>query len=434
MPASNMKILTSAVAWEQLGPEFTYRTTFVAGGPVRDSSVQGNLLVIGRGDPTVSDHMRGDAMLPLRQIADSLAARGIRRITGRIVAAGDAMPGPSLGYGWSWEDLESSYSAGVDELLFNEGFSEVVVYGGASAGDAPRVETRPARSFPRLRVTAATVTAEPCAQPADANGQCASAGAPRRRRRATLQAVKDTVSGDVILSGVIVAGDSARIEVTHRDPDEAYVAALREALRDRGIVVEERTESASTGSAGDTLFVLQSPPLREILPALMKPSQNQIAEAFLRTLGLERNGAGTADSGRAVVERQLAAWGAPAESYVVRDGSGLSRYDYVTPEAIVHVLEAMRRSPQFSLYYEAMPIAGVDGTVRTRMRGTPAENNVHAKTGSVANVRSLSGYVRTMDGRMLIFSALCNNFTAPASSTTRLQDEIGARLAALRLR
>ena len=130
----------------------------------------------------------------------------------------------------------------------------------------------------------------------------------------------------------------------------------------------------------------------------------------------------------------MATWGVSPSTFVVRDGSGLSRYDYLAPEAIVHVLDVMRRSPNFQLFYDALPIAGVDGTIRTRMRGTPAENNVHAKTGSVANARSLSGYVRTVDGRMLIFSILSNNWTIPANDVTRVQDAIAARLAALRLR
>jgi D-alanyl-D-alanine carboxypeptidase/D-alanyl-D-alanine-endopeptidase (penicillin-binding protein 4) len=119
---------------------------------------------------------------------------------------------------------------------------------------------------------------------------------------------------------------------------------------------------------------------------------------------------------------------------VIRDGSGLSRYDYLAPEALVHVLDAMRHSPNFPLFYDALPIAGVDGTIRTRMRGTPAENNVHAKTGSVANARSLSGYVRTASGRTLIFSFLANNWTVPANDVTHVQDVIAARLAALQLR
>jgi D-alanyl-D-alanine carboxypeptidase/D-alanyl-D-alanine-endopeptidase (penicillin-binding protein 4) len=262
---------------------------------------------------------------------------------------------------------------------------------------------------------------------------CSNATSPLARRR-ELTAVKDTVRGDVSVTGDIVAGDSATLEVTHRDPDLAYLAALTEALRDRGIVVDSApTTQIDSVTTGDTLAILISKPLREILPALLKPSQNQIAEVLLRTIGLEHGGAGSADSGRVVVERQLTAWGVPPSTYVIRDGSGLSRYDYLAPEAIVHILDAVRRSPHFQLYYDALPIAGIDGTLRSRMRGTAAENNVHAKTGSVANARSLSGYVHTANGRMLIFSMLANNWTVPAVNVTRMQDVIAARLAELRL-
>jgi D-alanyl-D-alanine carboxypeptidase/D-alanyl-D-alanine-endopeptidase (penicillin-binding protein 4) len=433
LPASNMKIVTSSVALEQLGPDFTYRTTFVARGPVRDSTLSGDLAVVGRGDPSISDHMWGDAMIPLHAMADSLLAHGIRRITGKLVAAGNAFPGPVLGYGWSWEDLESSYSAGVDELLFNEGFSEIRVHGGAQPGDPARVEVKPARSFPVLRTEISTIAAPVC-QTNDSAASSPCPTTPSRFRRRELSVRKDTLRGDVDVSGTVVAGDSVTLEVTHRDPDQAFLYALGEALRDRGIVVDSVNvvKSDSVGAGGDTIVSVTSKPLREILPALLKPSQNQIAEALLRTIGLERGGAGTADSGRKVVERQLATWGVPPSTYVIRDGSGLSRYDYLAPEAIVHILDAMRHSPNFQLFYDGLPIAGVDGTIKTRMRGTPAENNVHAKTGSVANARSLSGYVRTAGGRTLIFSFLSNNWTVPAGDVTHVQDVIAARLAALR--
>ena len=433
LPASNMKIVTSSVALEQLGPDFTYRTTFVARGPIRDSTLAGDLAVVGRGDPSISDHMWGDAMIPLHAMADSLLAHGIRRITGKLVAAGNAFPGPVLGYGWSWEDLESSYSAGVDELLFNEGFSEVRVHGGAQAGDPVRVEVKPARGFPALRTAISTVAAPVC-QSNDSAANTPCPVTPTRVRRRELSVRKDTLRGNVDVTGTVVAGDSVTLEVTHRDPDQAFLVAFAEALRDRGIMIDSvnAVTSDSVGAVGDTVVTVASKPLREILPALLKPSQNQIAEALLRTIGLERGGAGTADSGRKVVEGQLATWGVPPNTYVIRDGSGLSRYDYLAPEAIVHILDAMRRSPNFQLFYDALPIAGVDGTIKTRMRGTPAENNVHAKTGSVANARSLSGYVRTAGGRTLLFSILSNNWTVPAGDVTHVQDVIAARLAALR--
>src|SRR5206468_6319677 len=121
--------------------------------------------------------------------------------------------------------------------------------------------------------------------------------------------------------------------------------------------------------------------------------------------------------------RQITGWGVAENEAVIRDGSGLSRYDYISPRTVVRILDAMRRSPNFRVYYDALPIGGVDGTIANRMKGTPAANNVHAKTGSVALSRSLSGYVTTENGRMLIFSFLSNNWTVPTRQVERVQED-----------
>ena len=419
MPASNQKILTSAVAFTQLGPDYRYRTSFVAHGAVEGGVLNGDLGVVGRGDPSVSDHMRGDAMLPLLDVADSLVARGVHRIRGKLVAEGDAFPDAVLGFGWSWSDLEDDYSAAIDELLFNEGFTNVFVRAGARAGDSVFVETRPTKTWPRLRVSAVTVA--PVVMPADTTLP--------RPTRPELTIRKDTLTGDVLVAGTIAANDSATLVVTHRDPDAAYIAALREALAAKGITIGD--EAVPTAAA-DTVVTMISPPLREILPPFMKPSQNQIGEMLFKTIGLERGMMGTAYVARGIVEKQLLAWGAAPSGFIVRDGSGLSRYDYVSPETIVHVLNAMRSDTAFATYYAAMPIAGVDGTIRTRMRGTPAAGNVHAKTGSVAQARSLSGYVRALSGDTLMFSILANNWSVPSGRVTSAADSIAARLASYR--
>ncbi len=417
MPASNMKILTSASALTRFGPDYRYATTFAARGHVSSGTLAGDLVVIGRGDPSVSDHVLGDAMLPLRAIADSIVARGITHIAGRVVAGGDAFPGSVFGYGWTYEDFEDSYSAPIDELLFNEGFSVLHVRGGARAGDSVSVQVGPARAFPRVHNLARTVEA--------------TVDGPARRRSRALRARKDSVTWDVVLEGEIGVGDTTSIEVTHHDPDQAYVAAVAEALRDKGVTIDEAV--TDTLVRLDTLAVLSSPPLGDILKALMKPSQNQIAEMLFRTLALEATGSGRTDSASAVVQRQIDEWGVVPSEAVIRDGSGLSRYDYISPRTVVRILDAMRRSKSFTTYYDALPIAGVDGTIRNRMKGTPAEGNLHAKTGSVALSRSLSGYVTTASGRMLIFSFLSNNWTVPVREVERVQDTIGARLAAMQL-
>ena len=415
MPASNMKLITGAVALATLGPDFRFTTTFLARGTRRDSVLAGDLIVEGRGDPTISEGMRdGDAMAPLLAIADSLAARGIRRITGQVLPGSNVFSDAPHGFGWSWDDFDYDYSAGVDELFINEGFARVVVRAGAAPGDAPTAQTFPARAYPPLRIDAKTVEKTDSA-----------------RRRLTWET--QGLGPLVVIGGVIPVGDSGVINVSYRDQRAAFLAVFAEALQARGITVVGGT-ATDTLLSMDTLFTVTSPTLAEILPRFEKPSQNQIGEILLKTMGLVVTGAGTADSGRRVVERQLAAWGADTAQFVIRDGSGLSRHNYVSPATLIRVLDAMRQSPYYQTFYHSLPIAGVDGTIERRMRGTPAEGNVRAKTGTIDKARSLSGYVTTADGELLLFSLLCNNYTVPTSWPTRVQDSIAADLAALRLR
>lgn len=437
IPASNQKLVVSSVMLEKLGPQYRYRTVVGARGPIVEGTLQGDLAVIGRGDPTASNHMKGDAMTPLREMADSLWQRGVRRISGRVVAAGDAFPGPVAGSGWPWDGLDGNSYAGVDELLFNEGLSQLRVRAGARVRDPAIVETAPSKTFPPVRVLAVTIARDSTVVAQAGRGGAGGRGGGRGGRGGSgtrLSVHHDTGSTTVVVAGNIVLGDSATLTIAQHDPDIAYVSALTEALRDRGITVDNTGGGAATEAKMDSLFTVESVPLSDILPNILKPSQNQIAEIFLKTLGLEGAGTGTADAGRTVIQQQFDAWKIPSDGYVVRDGSGLSRSDLVSPEAIIGILETMRRSPNFKLFYESLPIAGVDGTIRTRMQNTAAQGNLHAKTGTLSMVRSLSGYVTTADGRLLEFSMLCNNWTTPQAAVDKVQDAIGAALAEMRLR
>jgi serine-type D-Ala-D-Ala carboxypeptidase/endopeptidase (penicillin-binding protein 4) len=362
MPASNQKLLTGATALTQLGPDFRFVTRFATNGPTHDSTLDGDLIVIGRGDPTFSDSMRaGDYRNAFRAMADSLVAHGIRRIRGSLHRGGDAFPDSTYGYGWQVDDLSTPSGAVIDELFLNEGL------------------------LPGKRVRA--------------NG--------------------DSVAGMIVI----------------RDPAAAFLAALSAALGERHLLLDGSVDArVPLPDAGLLpIFELHSVPLSAILTRMAKPSQNQIAEILFKTLALEKTGVGSADSGRRVVERQLTAWGALPDGFAVRDGSGMSRHDYVTPETIVRILDAMRTGPNFTVWYDALPIAGVDGTIGGRMKGTPAQNDVHAKTGTLDKTRSLSGYVTTADGRMLVFSFLCNNFSTPTREVDRVQDAILVLLASSRM-
>lgn len=356
MPASNQKIITSAVALTRLGPAYRFRTVLATRGALRDSVLDGDLIVIGNGDPTLSDRVHGSAMISMIAIADSLRARGARRVTGSLRPGGNAFPGSIYGYGWEHDDLTGSSGAPTDELLYNEGMVRTVVH----------------------------------------------------RER----------------------GDTVDLVAT-MNPANSYLAALDTALRARGITVGLGVSDsiAEITTPLDTIYSFESPPLREILKHFMKPSQNQIGEVLIKALGKEEKGAGLADSGAVVIRDQLGLWGVDTSSFVVYDGSGLSRHNLVTAEGLVKILVAMQRD---SAFYESMPIAGVDGTVRNRMRNTPAAGNLRAKTGTLEFVRSLSGYVTTADKQRLAFSLLSNHFTEPVSEVTRLQDAIGVVLAMYR--
>jgi len=418
MPASNMKIVTGATSLAQLGPDYTFHTDFAAGGRVVHDTLLGALIVNGRGDPTISDHMRGSAMKPLLDVADSLKAHGIKTITGGIRAGPDVFPDTTIGYGWSWDDLGEDYGAGVDALYFNEGFGTAIAYG--KAGMQPdSVRTFPASTYPRI------VT------PPHSSAQASDTFAlrldvdPTRTQFTARGRLKNPVDTLVFV---------------FPDQREAYLAALSEALRSRGIVVAGGELGVVSPRVADKtiratpLFAIHSPPLREILPALEKPSQNQIAEILYKTLGLEKTSVGSADSGRVVLERQLATWGAEPDGYLIRDGSGLSRYGYLSPETIVRVLDKVRADTAFHVFYDALPIAGLDGSLRNRMKGTAAAGKIHAKTGSVANARSLSGYALTADNHTLIFSLLANNWITPQSAVDSVHNRIAVMLASLKLR
>jgi D-alanyl-D-alanine carboxypeptidase/D-alanyl-D-alanine-endopeptidase (penicillin-binding protein 4) len=362
--------------------------------------------------------MRGDALAPLRDLADSLRSRGITRIRGRVVAAPSPFTDAALGFGWEWDDLNESYGAGVDALYFNEGFTEVSVRAGAKPGDPVQATSRPNATYPPLIVRATTV-----ARPVTPEDSA--------KRSMSLTVGYDSSRTGVLVAGTIAEGDTAVIELALRDHPGAYIAALREALRSSGVRVDDaRTD---TSARVDSLVTLHSPRLREILPFFEKPSQNQIGELLFKSVALKATGVGRADSAQQVVGRQLIAWGAEPDGFAVRDGSGLSRHDYVSPRTLVRVLDAMRLHPDFRVFYDALPIAGVDGTIGTRMRGTAAQGNVRAKTGYIDKARSLSGYVTTADGQLLLFSLLCNNYSVPTKAVERVQDALAIRLATLRL-
>ena len=420
MPASNMKIVTLAGALHALTWDYRFVTTLETDAPVEAGVLLGDLVVRGGGDPTInSRNNRGTAVFD--EWAAALSAAGIARISGRIVGDDGLFDDEGLGAGWAWDYLEAGYAAPVGALQYNEDVALLTVLPGAAAGD-PAVLSMPSGSGLTLANRATT----------------SAAGVPETiaLRRHVDEPVLE-VSGTVPLPSP--AADAATPTPTRTvarpvavtNPTRYFAQSLKEALAARGIVV--------TGDAvdGDDLPVpsgpapaqrrvlarTESPPLGDIATVLMKVSQNLYAETLLKAAGAVAGGVGTTASGRAQVAAMLRDWQIDDRALVMADGSGLSRYNYVTANLLTAILARLYADVAHrDAFLSTLPIGGKDGTVSTRMRGTRAAGNALAKTGSIANVRSLSGFVRTQDGEMLVFSILANDFVVPGATVNWIAD------------
>jgi serine-type D-Ala-D-Ala carboxypeptidase/endopeptidase (penicillin-binding protein 4) len=409
MPASNMKVVTLAAAAERLGWDYRFETRFMSAAPLVDGVLRGDLTIIGSGDPSMNDrHDRADKIL--EDVAWQLREAGVRTIEGRVVADDGFFSGAEIGGGWSWDYLEAWYAAPINALAYAENFVTVFVEPGPALGEAAKLTLLPSTSD--LEVLNHVITT--------AAGPDPTVEVRRQRGSRTLE-----VLGTIPLGSQLVRRPAA-VE----DPGLCFARAARDAFIRHGIdvrgdAVETQSnplEPSRTPSnllePPRTLARVLSPPLWEIATVLMKQSQNLYAEMLLRVIG-----GGTIEGGRKAVTELLSSWKIDPQTFVLADGSGLSRYNYVTADMLVAILERIYRDDRHrERFLATLPIAGVDGTLERRMRGTKAQGNLHAKTGSIANARSLSGYVRTAGGDMLAFAILANNFTLRGAQIDEITD------------
>jgi serine-type D-Ala-D-Ala carboxypeptidase/endopeptidase (penicillin-binding protein 4) len=407
MPASNMKILTLATAAETLGWDYCFTTTLETAAAIENGILKGDLIVRGTGDPTINSR-KGRATVVFDDWANALKAAGIIRIEGAIVGDDNAFDEQGLGAGWSWDYLQYGYAAPVGALEFNENVARLTVRPDRVPGRPVLVELAPGSGLQLVNHAFA--------------GDAGSATTIDFERRVDQPIL--TVTGSLAMDAQAVTREVAVV-----NPTIYFAQSLKDALVARGIEVtgdaidaDDRVDLASA-AARRPLAQSQSPALREIATVLMKASQNLYAETLLKAAGAANGGLGTTEGGRVATRALLSSWGIPQSTYVQYDGSGLSRYDYVTADVIVTILARMYGDPRHKeAFVTALPIAGRDGTVASRMKKTRAEGNALAKTGSIANVRSLSGYVRTRDGETLAFCMVANSFTIPAATVNWIAD------------
>ncbi len=434
LPASNAKLFSTALALRRLGPDYRFTTTVVSDAePDENGALDGDLRIVGGGDPNLSariipyDRRReygGDRMAPMKNLARQIYEAGLRKVRGDIVGDDSRYVWEPYPPGWSYADTLLNYGSPVSALAFNDNLIAVHVTPGSAAGRAARVRSTPPVAYFSFVNRTATAAARTVA-----------AGLDIRRGSAPPELV--------VFGGISLRSRGRTFELAAGDPARYAAAALRKELEAFDIEIAGKTRSehllpdrvanltyrAAPRRAGPYKFVFAthaSPPLKEAIRIVNKESQNLHAEMLLREAALhERNIAGVQSAIREMRDFLKEAGLAPGE-YYLRDGSGLSRHNLVTPSGTVKLLAYMWNSPDRKTYLDSLPVAGRDGTLDWRFSRTPARGRILAKTGTMSHVTALSGYAATADERAFAFSIYANNFGISTSYVRSLIDRIAA--------
>ncbi len=421
-PASNMKLYTVAAALDRLSPDYRFSTSIYANTrPDAAGVVHGNLTIYGRGDPSIAARFNnGDYFKGIDDLAARIVAAGVKRVEGDIVGDESYFVGPKYGSGWNWEDLTWYYGAEITPLTANDNALDLFIKPGAAIGQPASITTGP--PDPLLTIVNKVTTS--------AKGAKREFSIHRGLGENTI-----TITGSIPLED---RGYSGGIGISH--PGLLFVYMLRSSLAQKGVTITGASRmSVSSNAVQNEIATLQSPPFSVIAAQTLKPSQNLYTELILRTLGkvapppppatTSTFSPTSEELGLEAVKTFLKTVGLRPEELVLDDGSGLSRNDMITAEASVQLLTFMSKHRYATVFREALPIGGVDGTLRNRFKGTPAENNVRAKTGSLSSAASLGGYMTTAGGEKLAFSIMVNNYPRDFDPRSSCIDPITVLLA-----
>jgi D-alanyl-D-alanine carboxypeptidase/D-alanyl-D-alanine-endopeptidase (penicillin-binding protein 4) len=409
LPASTMKLFTSILALERLGPEWQFRTDVLRDGPMTpDGVVHGNLYVRGDGDPSLSNRLLGGPpAIGAVLLSAKVAAAGVKRVTGDIIGDASAFDGRRVPEGWRSRYLQASYAARVSALSLNENLVWIGVRPSAN-GKGADVFLEPSSSALRVSNTVKQV--------------------PGRGARVSIYRALD---GSVAVRGSIgKAAGTRRYEMVVDDPALFTTGAVHDALRDAAVKVEGSVKVGTAPATATPVASLTSPSLAAIVAAMNGESINHYAELLFRASarGRERIGVGSAEAANALLQKFLTDnVGVTPGQVFAADGSGLSILDRASPRALVQLLSYAHKQPWSVPFHESLPVAGVKETLRFRMRGTPAQGNLHAKTGTTNDVASLAGFVTAKNGELLVFATVYNGSDRWRAKS--LVDAIGATLA-----
>jgi D-alanyl-D-alanine carboxypeptidase/D-alanyl-D-alanine-endopeptidase (penicillin-binding protein 4) len=438
-PASNTKLFTTAATFALIGPDYRFHTTVeTATPPDNNGRITGDLMLVGRGDPNLSGrvlpyHLKTERVPPhakaLEELADQIVKAGVHTVDGDIVGDDSYFIYERYGEGWSQDDLEWDYGAPMSALTVNDN----VVF----------AEIKPAEHVNEK----AFISIDPYTEYFQVQNLVTTAAAGTKRN---VGIDRGPGSPQVVFWGTIPLddkGDSEALAID--DPAIANAQLLRRMLEKRGVVLLGKTRAAhreiwkfpplqgedafytdaaavtnTPASAAVVLAQHDSLPLGEDLRVINKVSQNLHVEIMLRLLGKLKGPSGSISGGAQVVKTFLVQAGLTPDEFIFQDGSGMSRENLVTPQAIVKLLRFASTQPWGVAFRDTLPLAATDGSLSTRFQGKPGQGHVSAKTGFLAGVHALSGYAQTSHGNNVVFSVMLNHTQLRSSKAKELMDQI----------
>lgn len=431
-PASNAKLYTCALALDRLGADYKIKTSiYAAAQPDAGGTLKGDLTIYGRGDPTIAARLNeGNYDKPLETFISQIKAAGVQRIEGDLIGDESYFNTPPLGAGWEWDDLQEYYGAEVSALSIHDNSLDVFVKPAERAGLPCKITTGPTVNF----LTFINRT------------QTAAKGTP------TSITYYRPVGENIIYVSGRLAVDNAKgyqTSIAVHNPALLFVTLLKDALAKNGITVKGRARTIDWKYREVTpldlskfveLGSIESPPVKDIVREVMKPSQNLYAQLCLLQVGVRSQAQMAAKTTASIASEDsvttegrgvealnafLVEAGVKKGDVLLEEGSGLSRRDVITPNATIALLRFMHKHKSAEIYKDGLPLAGVDGTLKNRMKDTAAAGNVRAKTGTLRYVYALSGYVTSASGEKMAFSIMLNNYYN-ADRTIAPRDDLDA--------